>query len=308
MQIVHSRAEFVAARARIDESSLAARARIDEHGVAARAGLDDRVGGEGTVGVVLTMGALHDGHRALIETAAKAADAVVVTVFVNPLQFGPNEDLAKYPRTADADARLCREAGADLLWMPAVEDIYAAGPAQVTLQPGPLAEILEGAVRPGHFGGMLTVVCKFFQLTRPDVTFFGEKDYQQLALVRRMVADLDLPVDVRAIPTEREDDGLARSSRNRYLDPEQRRTAGTIPRALAAGVAAGADGPDAVREATEQLLRAQGIAIDYVAVHGADLGPAPQDGEGRLLIAVRVGTTRLIDNVAVWLGEAGRPG
>lgn len=270
----------------------------------ARAGLD----GAPTVGVVLTMGALHDGHRALIETARAAADAVIVTVFVNPLQFGPNEDLAKYPRTAEADAQLCERAGADLLWMPGVEDIYAGGPAQVTLQPGPLADILEGAVRPGHFGGMLTVVCKFFQLTRPDVTFFGEKDYQQLALVRRMALDLDLPVDVRSVPTVREDDGVARSSRNRYLDADQRRLAGAIPRALAAGAAAGAQGPDAVRAATEQVLRAQGIDIDYVAVQGVDLGAPPADGEGRLLVAVRIGTTRLIDNVAVWLGKAGRPG
>jgi hypothetical protein len=142
----------------------------------------------GRVGVVLTMGALHDGHRALIETARAECDSVVATVFVNPLQFGPHEDLARYPRTAEADIALCDEAGADLLWMPAVEDVYAAGPVQVTVAPGPIAQLLEGASRPGHFDGVLTVVCKFLLLTRADAAYFGEKDYQQLTLVRRMAS------------------------------------------------------------------------------------------------------------------------
>jgi pantoate--beta-alanine ligase len=277
MQVVRERAEFQAARA----------------------------GLPGPVAVVLTMGALHDGHRALIEAARAAAASVVTTVFVNPLQFGPNEDLARYPRTEQADTELCTEAGADLLWMPAVPDVYAAGPAQVGLTPGPLGDILEGAVRPGHFGGMLTVVCKFFVLVRPDLTFFGEKDYQQLALVRRMVADLDLGIDVRGVPTVRELDGLARSSRNRYLDDAGRAVAANIPIALAAGVAAGARGAAAVAEATAAVLREQPIQVDYVAVRAVDLGEPPADGEARLLVALRIGQTRLIDNVAVWLGKAG---
>ncbi|MCW2603495.1 MAG: panC [Pseudonocardiales bacterium] len=274
--VVHTRAQFVAARAALP----------------------------GPVGVVLTMGALHDGHRALIAAARAHCASVVVTVFVNPLQFGPNEDLAKYPRTTEADIALCTDAGADVLWMPGVEDVYAAGPVQVTVAPGPVAALLEGAVRPGHFDGVLTVVAKFLLLTRADRTFFGEKDYQQLTLVRRMAADLDLPVEVTAVATVREPDGLARSSRNRYLDPQQRAAASAIPRATAAGAAAGAGGAQAVAAATAAVLQAQdGLAIDYVSVHSPMLGEAPVDGPARLLVAVRVGPTRLIDNIPVMLGK-----
>jgi pantoate--beta-alanine ligase len=277
MQVARTRPDFLAARAQLT----------------------------GSVGVVLTMGALHDGHRALIEAARRASGSVVVTVFVNPLQFGPSEDLSRYPRTPDADSALCAEAGADLLWMPDVPDVYAAGPAQVAIVPGPLGEILEGAVRPGHFSGMLTVVCKLLQLTRPDATFFGEKDYQQLTLVRRMVADLDIPAAIVGVPTVREADGVARSSRNRYLDPAQREIAALIPQAIAAGVAAAPAGAAAVTAETCAVLSANpGLAIDYVEVRSPDLGAPPDQGEGRLLIAVRVGGTRLIDNVAVSLGGA----
>lgn len=258
----------------------------------------------GPVGVVLTMGALHDGHRALIEAARAQCASVVTTVFVNPLQFGPNEDLAKYPRTTEADIALCTEAGADVLWMPGVEDVYAAGPVQVTVAPGPVAALLEGAVRPGHFDGVLTVVAKLLLLTRADRTYFGQKDYQQLTLVRRMAADLDLPVEVHEVPTVREPDGLARSSRNRYLDPQQRLVASAIPRATAAGAAAGADGAGAVAAAATAVLQAQdGLAIDYVEVRSPTLGEAPDAGAGRLLVAVRVGATRLIDNIPVMLGK-----
>lgn len=258
----------------------------------------------GPVGVVLTMGALHDGHRALIEAAREHCASVVVTVFVNPLQFGPAEDLAKYPRTAEADIALCTAAGADVLWMPGVEDVYAAGAIQVSVAPGPVAALLEGAVRPGHFDGVLTVVAKLLLLTRADRTFFGEKDYQQLTLVRRMVADLDLPVLIDGVPTVREADGLARSSRNRYLDPQQRAVASAIPRATAAGAAAGAGGAAAVTHAATSVLRAQdGVAIDYVQVLSPQLGEAPVDGPARLLVAVRVGATRLIDNIPVMLGK-----
>lgn len=279
-QVVHTRAQLHAARAALP----------------------------GPVGVVLTMGALHDGHRALIEAARAHCASVVATVFVNPLQFGPTEDLATYPRTAEADIALCTDAGADVLWMPGVEDVYAAGPVQVTVSPGPLAALLEGAVRPGHFDGVLTVVAKLLLLTRADRTFFGEKDYQQLTLVRRMAADLDLPVQVSGVPTVREPDGLARSSRNRYLDPAQREVAATIPRATAAGAAAGPQGAEAVWSATTAVLEAQdGLTIDYVEVRSPALGEPDPVGEARLLVAVRVGATRLIDNIPVMLGKGGTP-
>lgn len=275
-EVVHSREQFLAARADLS----------------------------GPVGVVLTMGALHDGHRALIAAAAEQCASVVVTVFVNPLQFGPNEDLAKYPRTTEADIALCTEAGADVLWMPDVADVYAAGPVQVTISPGPVAALLEGAVRPGHFDGVLTVVAKFLLLTRADRTYFGEKDYQQLSLVRRMVMDLDLPVQVIGVPTVREADGLARSSRNRYLDQSQRAAAGVIPRATAAGAAAGAGGAAAVAAATTAVLHGQdGVTVDYVQVRSPMLGEAPDHGAARLLVAVRIGATRLIDNIPVMLGK-----
>jgi pantoate--beta-alanine ligase len=274
--VVHTRPQFLAARAAL----------------------------AGPVGVVLTMGALHDGHRALIAAARAQCASVVATVFVNPLQFGPGEDLAKYPRTTEADIALCTEAGVDVLWMPGVQDVYAAGPAQVTVAPGPLAAQLEGAVRPGHFDGVLTVVAKFLLLTRADSTYFGEKDYQQLTLVRAMAGDLDLPVRVNAVPTVREADGLARSSRNRYLDEAQRRAAAAIPRATAAAAAAGPGGAVAVAAAATAVLQAQdGVSIDYVQVRSPMLGDAPDHGPARLLVAVRVGATRLLDNIPVTLGK-----
>ena len=171
----------------------------------------------GTVGVVMTMGALHSGHETLLRAARERADHVLVTIFVNPLQFGPNEDFDRYPRTLDADLEICRRAGADLVFAPAVADMYPDGQPRVRVDPGPLGEELEGASRPGFFHGVLTVVLKLLQLTRPDLAFFGEKDYQQLTLVRRMARDLDVPVEIVGVPTVREPDGLALSSRNRYL-------------------------------------------------------------------------------------------
>jgi pantoate--beta-alanine ligase len=249
---------------------------------------------EGTLGVVMTMGALHEGHEALIEAAREQTDQVLVTIFVNPLQFGPNEDFDRYPRTLDRDLAVCARAGVDIVFAPSREAVYPDGEPEIRVDPGPRGEILEGASRPGFFHGVLTVVLKLLQLTRPDAAFFGEKDYQQLALVRRMVRDLDVPVRVVGVPTVRESDGLALSSRNRYLSPAQRQTALSLSAALRAGAAAGRDAPAAARAALDKT-----VDLDYLVLTDPDLGPAPDAGGARLLIAARVGTTRLIDNIAV---------
>ncbi len=257
----------------------------------------------GTVAVVMTMGALHDGHRELIRAARAHADRVIVTIFVNPLQFGPNEDFDRYPRTLDADLAICRAEQADVVFAPALDEMYPDGPPAVRVEAGPLGDVFEGASRPGHFTGVLTVVCKLFQLTRADVTFFGEKDYQQLALVRRMVRDLNIGVDVRGVPTVREPDGLARSSRNRYLSAEERAAALVLSRALRAG-AEQTDADSALAAADKILSEGTGVQVDYLALTDPLLGPAPVAGPARLLVAARVGTTRLIDNVAVTLKGA----
>ncbi|MEN3362662.1 MAG: pantoate--beta-alanine ligase, partial [Mycobacteriales bacterium] len=260
-----------------------------------------------TVVLVPTMGALHEGHRALLREAHRHGDAVVVSIFVNPLQFGPAEDLARYPRTFAADLRVCAEEGASLVFAPTPDVMYGAG-AQITVHPGPIGEELEGASRPGHFSGVLTVVAKLFGLFRPDVAVFGEKDYQQLTLIRRMVSDLDLGVRVVGAPTVREPDGLALSSRNRYLSTMERPVAARLSAALRAGAAAGAAGPDAVLAAGAAVLDAEpGIRLDYLTLRAPDLAPPPVSGPARLLVAARVGSTRLIDNVPVSLPEAGRP-
>ncbi len=256
----------------------------------------------GPVALVPTMGALHDGHAALIAAARAACDTVVVSVFVNPLQFGANEDLASYPRSLDDDLSLCARLGADVVWAPGVRDVYPDGDTQVRVDPGPLGDLLEGASRPTHFAGMLTVVAKLFGLVRPDVGFFGEKDFQQLTLIRRMSADLDLGVDVIGVPTVRESDGLAMSSRNTYLSPDERRQAVALSRALFAGRDAGPAGALAVITAATGVLAAtREVAVDYLELAGADLGEIPEHGPARLLVAARVGRTRLIDNVAVQL-------
>ena len=256
------------------------------------------------VALVPTMGALHEGHRALVRVARERAGSVVVSVFVNPTQFGPGEDLDRYPRTWDADLAALTEEGADVVLHPPVEEVYPPGALGVTVDPGPLGAVLEGAVRPGHFAGVLTVVAKLFGLARPDLAFFGEKDYQQLTLVRAMVRELALPVEVVGVPTVREDDGMALSSRNRYLSPEERTRAATLYRALRAGADAGPQGADAVLAAAgEVLATAPGLVPDYLALTDPDLGPAPAAGHARLLAAVRAGGTRLLDNTAVHLGE-----
>ncbi len=266
--------------------------------------LHDLVAGlPGPVALVPTMGALHEGHRALVRAARERAGGVVVSVFVNPTQFGPGEDLDRYPRTWDADLAALTEEGADVVFHPPVEEVYPPGALGVTVDPGPLGGVLEGAVRPGHFAGVLTVVAKLFGLARPDVALFGEKDYQQLTLVRAMVRELALPVEVVGVPTVREDDGMALSSRNRYLAPEERARAATLNRALRAGADAGPRGADAVLAAAgEVLATAPELVPDYLALTDPDLGPAPATGPARLLAAVRAGGTRLLDNTPVLLG------
>ncbi|MFE9764948.1 pantoate--beta-alanine ligase [Streptomyces sp. NPDC005808] len=201
--------------------------------------------------VVMTMGALHEGHATLIRSAREIAGEegeVVVTVFVNPLQFGKGEDLDRYPRTLDADLKVAEEAGADAVFAPSVDEVYPGGEPQVRVSAGPMGELLEGATRPGHFDGVLTVVAKLLHLTRPDVALFGQKDAQQLALIRRMARDLNFGVEIVGVPTVREEDGLALSSRNRYLSPQERRTA----LALSGALFAGRD-----RHAAQEALRAR---------------------------------------------------
>jgi pantoate--beta-alanine ligase len=255
------------------------------------------------VALVPTMGALHDGHRELISRARRIPGvAVCVSVFVNPLQFGPNEDLSRYPRPFSSDVDVCRQEGVELILHPSVEDIYPDGAAMVTVHPGPLGSELEGAFRPGHFAGVLTVVAKLLNIVRPDYAFFGEKDYQQLVLVRRMVADLNMEPTIVGVPTVREHGGLALSSRNVYLDADQRTSALALSAALAAGVHAGNDGGPAVVAAANAGLAADpGVHLDNLDLRADDLGPAPASGPARLLVAGRVGSTRLIDNAPVLL-------
>ncbi|NLV80045.1 MAG: pantoate--beta-alanine ligase [Rhodococcus sp.] len=255
-----------------------------------------------TVALVPTMGALHSGHLELVRQAKLTGAVVVVSIFVNPLQFGAGEDLDAYPRTLDADLALLSEAGVELVFAPSVAAMYPNG-QRTMIHPGPLGADLEGGSRPTHFAGMLTVVAKLLQIAAPNAAFFGEKDYQQLALIRQMVTDLNFDVRIVGVPTVRESDGLALSSRNRYLDPEQREIATVLSAALVAGAHAAAGGADAILSAARDVLAsAPSIELDYLEVRGPDLGPAPERGDGRLLVAARVGTTRLIDNVGVAIG------
>ncbi|MCZ2830062.1 pantoate--beta-alanine ligase [Modestobacter sp. VKM Ac-2986] len=258
----------------------------------------------GPVVLVPTMGALHEGHRTLVRAARERGGSVVVSVFVNPTQFGPGEDFDRYPRTWDADLAALAAEGADLVFHPPVDEVYPPGAVGVTVHPGPLGDVLEGAVRPGHFAGVLTVVAKLFGLVRPDVAVFGEKDYQQLTLIRAMARELALGVDVVGVPTVREDDGMALSSRNRYLSAEQRATAAALSAALRAGAAAGPSGADAVLTAARAVLAgAPDLVPDYLELTDPELGPPPAAGPARLLVAARAGSTRLIDNLAVTLGS-----
>jgi pantoate--beta-alanine ligase len=260
----------------------------------------------GRVAFVPTMGALHEGHASLMAEARSRlapGDALVVSVFVNPLQFGAGEDLDRYPRTFDADLEVCAGQGVDVVFAPSVDEVYPGGEPQVTVEPGPLGSVLEGAVRPTHFRGVLTVVAKLFGLVRPDVAVFGQKDYQQLVLIRRMVADLCMDVDVVGAPTVREDGGLALSSRNKYLSDDDRVTALSLSRALQAAVDAAAGGGERALAAAHAVLDGTpGVDVDYLALTSPDLGPAPAAGEARVLVAARVGSTRLIDNMPLHLG------
>ena len=265
-----------------------------------RAELAAAVADQGEVAVVMTMGALHQGHRELMRVARERSAFVVVTIFVNPLQFGPNEDFDKYPRTLAADVEACRAEGVSVVFAPSRDEMYPGGAPSITMNAGPLGEILEGASRPGHFAGMLTVVQKLLMLTRADVAYFGQKDFQQLALIRRMVRDLELGVEIVGVPTVREPDGLALSSRNRYLSPAERRAALALSRALREG-AGYTDAESVLRFATKLLDEEPGVRVDYLALTGPDLGPAPAEGPARLLVAARVGATRLIDNVGLTL-------
>jgi pantoate--beta-alanine ligase len=262
----------------------------------------------GPVVLVPTMGALHEGHRTLVRAARAHGGRVVVSVFVNPTQFGPGEDYDRYPRTWDDDLAALAAEGVDLVFHPGVDEVYPPGPLGVTVTPGPLGSVLEGAVRPGHFAGVLTVVAKLFGLVRPDVAVFGEKDYQQLTLIRAMARELALGVEVVGVPTVREDDGMALSSRNRYLSPAERSAAAAISAALRAGAEAGPRGADAVLAAARAVLAgAPELVPDYLELTDPDLGPAPSTGPARLLVAARAGTTRLIDNLAVTLHDS-KPG
>ena len=257
----------------------------------------------GKVALVPTMGALHAGHMALVAEARKRAEHVVVSVFVNPKQFGPNEDLAAYPRRAAKDSALLNEAGAAVLWMPDAEVMYPAGYATNVSVAG-VSEGLDGAARPGHFDGVATVVAKLFNQVRPDIALFGEKDFQQLAVIRRMVADLDFGIEIAGVPTEREEDGLALSSRNVYLTPEERLQARALPRALgaaAAAIEAGGDVGEALAKAQAALIEGGFESVDYVALcDAATLQPvALLERPARLLAAARIGAARLIDNVPV---------
>jgi pantoate--beta-alanine ligase len=275
--------------------------------------------------LVPTMGALHAGHRALLRAARAAAGpsgSVIVSIFVNPLQFRPGEDLDRYPRTLDDDLAMCAQEGVRAIFAPSAAEMYPGGPPQVTVDPGPAGQVFEGEFRPGFFGGVLTVVLKLFHLVRPDVAVFGQKDAQQLALVRRLVADTDLGLAIEAVPTVRDPDGLATSSRNRYLSAADRERALTLPRALRAGQAGAA--PDVLRDsagpalaaapevlrdsaddalaAAREVLRGEpALAVDYVAVvDPRTFGPAGP-GPALIVAAVTVGGTRLIDNVPVVL-------
>ena len=256
------------------------------------------------IGLVPTMGALHDGHVRLIERCRAESGWVVVSIFVNPTQFGPHEDLERYPRTLDDDCARCAAAGADLVFAPPVATMYPQGTRSTFVEVPGLSDVLEGASRPGHFRGVATVVLKLFAIVGPDLAIFGQKDYQQQVLIRRMVADLHLPVAIITVPTVREPDGLALSSRNRYLDPAQRRAATVLARALeraGQAITQGERNGNRVRQILRQTIESEPLAtLDYAEVADAEtLAPLDALDPQRpavALLAARVGSTRLIDN------------
>ncbi|KRC60895.1 pantoate--beta-alanine ligase [Agromyces sp. Root81] len=259
-----------------------------------------------SVALVPTMGALHAGHLALVARARELADVVVVSIFVNPLQFGPGEDLDRYPRTLDADVAALAGLGVEFVFAPAVAEMYPKGAVGTTLTAGRVGSLYEGASRPGHFDGMLTVVGKLLNIVRPDVAVFGQKDAQQVFLVRRMVDDLDVPTSIEVVPTVREADGLALSSRNRFLAPAQREAALTLIEALRAADAAASDGlAEVLAEGAAAFGDHDDVTLDYlVVVDPETFLPVADDARGPavVLVAARVGATRLIDNAAIALG------
>jgi pantoate--beta-alanine ligase len=260
--------------------------------------------GRGAGTLVPTLGALHRGHAALFELAASRPGLRVASIFVNPTQFGPSEDFARYPRQLAADLDLCRAHGIDVVFAPEVTQMYPRGDGHVTVDPGPLGTVLEGAHRPGHFRGVLTVVAKLFGLVAPRAAIFGQKDYQQLALVSSMVDDLCLPIEVVAAETVRDGDGLALSSRNKYLTPQARESALVLNQALHAGRAAGGRGAAAVLAAAERTLQTRpDVRVDYLSLLAPDLSELRSPGPARLLVAGTIESTRLIDNVAVSVQE-----
>ncbi|MBN9629279.1 MAG: pantoate--beta-alanine ligase [Actinobacteria bacterium] len=259
----------------------------------------------GRVVLVPTMGALHRGHLRLVSRARDLGGLVVVSIFVNPLQFGPGEDLDRYPRTLDADVAAL-DGLADLVFAPTAAEMYPQGPTSTRVTAGDVGRTFEGASRPGHFDGMLTVVAKLLNIVQPDVAVFGQKDAQQVHLVGRMVDDLDLPVTIAVVDTVRDDDGLALSSRNRFLDNDQRRAALALSQALAAGAEAAAGGVAAALAAASARVEAEPVVkLDYLAIVDQDTfleADAGLQGPALLLIAARVGSTRLIDNAKITLG------
>lgn len=267
-----------------------------------------RVALEGSVAVVMTMGALHEGHAELIRRAHERADHVLVTIFLNPLQFAQGEDLSRYPRTFDTDIEICTRERVSLVFAPTPDVIYPDGEPGVRVSAGALGDVLEGKSRPGHFDGVLTVVAKLLHLTRPDAALFGQKDAQQLLLIRRMARDLDFPVDIVAVPTVREGDGLALSSRNTYLGTADREVAQSLSQALLAGASMARTGAAAVRRAARDVLIREPLAlVDYlVLVHPDTLEEVAEwyRGPALLAVAAKVGTTRLIDNLPLQIGPA----
>ncbi len=264
--------------------------------------LADSIRNEGrTIGCVPTMGFLHEGHLSLIRRARQECEVVTVSIFVNPAQFGPAEDFDRYPRDEDGDRRKCESAGVDVLFMPASAEMYPSKPTVFVTVEG-ISDLLEGAIRPGHFRGVATVVAKLFNIVKPHKAFFGQKDYQQCVVIKRMVAGLNMDVDIVVFPTVREEDGLAMSSRNSYLNPEERRAAAVIHRALSSAerlVRAGVREPEKVKNKVLAVLREErGIVIDYVELAGQEsLEPLASMKESAvILVAVRLGRTRLIDN------------